>query len=214
MRWSRTILAWCMALMATTVDAQLLRKALPGRSLAMQYAGSVGSWSIAAMRHTRNERIGAGFSYGRTPPSQGGPLNTWALRFMYTPWQVDLNARWRLEPVQTGVFIGYTTGLNLGASWPSYLEKGYYWWTPNFRQHLYLRSQLSYRAGAGFIQRIGGYFEVNANDLYVYSWWPNRGSISVYDILFFGAGVQVYFKPYEVRRKSGVSSMHPQGERP
>ena len=135
-----------------------------------------------------------------------------ARRYRGDPLPCNMRAAWGPGPSRR--CATRATSANLGASWPSYLEKGYYWWTPNFRQHLYLRSQLSYRAGAGFIQRIGGYFEVNANDLYVYSWWPNRGSISVYDILFFGAGVQVYFKPYEVRRKSGVSSMHPQGERP
>jgi hypothetical protein len=36
----------------------------------------------------------------------------------------------------------------------------------------------------------------------VYSWWPNKGSIGVGDILFFGAGVQVYFRPFAPRRNS------------
>lgn len=191
------------ALMASTIGthAQLLRNALPGRSVAMQYAGSTGLASIGGMRHTANERIGVGLSYGHTPRSHGGPLNTWVLRSMYTPWRVALNERWRLEPVQTGLFVAYTTGLDMRASWPSHLEKGYYWWLPNFRQHLFLRSQLSFHTGQGFVQRIGAYFEVNTNDLYVYSWWPNRGSISVGDILFFGAGVQVWFRPYGTHAK-------------
>lgn len=103
--------------------------------------------------------------------------------------------------MQTGLFVAYTTGLDLQASWPSHLEKGYYWWTPNFRQHLYLRSQISFERPMGTIRRVGAYLEVNTNDLYVYSWWPNRGSISVSDIVFLGAGVQVYFAPIGSKRK-------------
>lgn len=188
-----------LLLLCTQVEAQLFREALPGRSLSSQYAGSIGSVSLNYLRHSRNERISVGLSYGHTLRAHGGPLNTWALRFMYTPWQVDIRKRWLLEPVQTGLFVAYTTGMDLRASWPSHLEKGYYWWTPNFRQHLFLRSQLSLRTGQGFVQRIGAYFEVNTNDLYVYSWWPNRGSISVGDILFFGAGVQVQLRSLKPR---------------
>ncbi|TXI82396.1 MAG: hypothetical protein E6Q44_02145 [Flavobacteriales bacterium] len=200
LRWS--IAVWGLLALAPLAQAQLFRGALPGRSVSAQYAGSVGLGSVAVMRHTKNERIGVGGSFGHTPRSHGGPLNTWTLRFMYTPWRVDLNETWQLEPVQTGLFVAYTTGLDLQASWPSYLEKGYYWWTPNFRQHLYLRSQVSHRFEGAFVQRIGAYFEVNTNDLYVYSWWPNKGSIGVGDILFFGAGVQVYFRPFAPRRNS------------
>ena len=200
----RLLLLLGLLLPAPAVQAQLLRTPLPGRSLAVQYAGSIGLASVTAMRHTRTERIGVGLSYGRVPRAQGGPLDTWALRFLYSPWRVE-RQHWRLEPLQAGLFIAYTHGLDLRATWPSYLEKGYYWWTPNFRQHLFLRSQLSYRMGDGFAQRIGAYFEVNTNDLYVYSWWPNRGSISVGDILFFGASAQVYLRPYTPKERTRMA---------
>ncbi|HEY0978454.1 MAG TPA: hypothetical protein VGE21_13355 [Flavobacteriales bacterium] len=189
------LLLICAATCTVPADAQLLRRLLPTRSLGTQYAGSIGLLSVSGMRHSPNGSIAAGLSFGHVPHSHGGSLNTWAMRFMYTPWRVDLNERWMLEPLQTGIFIAYTTGLDLSSHWPSHLEKGYYWWTPNFRQHLYLRTQLSYGTRAKTVQRIAAYFEVNTNDLYVYSWWPNRGAIRVYDILFFGTGVQVYFAP-------------------
>ena len=196
------VLLSCAALSTLHADAQFLRRVLPVRSVGTQYAGSTGLLSVGAMRHSPEGRIAAGLSFGHVPRSHGGSLNVWTLRFMYTPWRFDHGERWTLEPLQTGLFVAYTTGLDLSSHWPSHLEKGYYWWTPNFRQHPYLRSQLSYRTKAGTIQRIGAYFEVNTNDLYVYSWWPNRRSIGVNDIVFFGAGVQVHFAPLATRVRS------------
>src|SRR5690606_25439828 len=109
---------------------------LPGRSLGAQYAGSIGLVSVTGMRHARNEKLAVGLGFGHTPLSHGGPLYTWSGRFMYTPWRVALNDRLRLEPLQVGLFVAYTAGLDLRGSWPSHLDRGYYWWSPNFRQHL------------------------------------------------------------------------------
>lgn len=196
-----SILLLCTLAIITSVSAQLFRNSLPGRSVGTQYAGSLGLLSVNAMRHARNERLGFGIGIGHVPHGHGGPLTTYTVRAIYTPWKLESGVRWQLEPVQAGLFVAYTSGLDLTAAWPSYLEKGYYWWTPNFRQHVFLRTQLSYRLHDRKVQRIAAYLEANTNDLYVYSWWPNRGFISVYDIVFFGAGVQVYFQPYTPRPK-------------
>lgn len=197
----QSILLFVLCLAAMPAQGQLLRRTLPGRSVTAQFAGSTGMFSLGGMRHTRNERWGVGLSYGHTPEGHGGPINAYTLRLMYTPWKLPLTERWRWEPVQTGVFVSYSTGLDLSSHWPSYLGDGYYWWTNNFRQHLYLRTQLSRTFPGRSVERIGAYFEANTNDLYVYSWWPNRAAIGVYDILFFGAGVQVYFAPLKERTK-------------
>jgi hypothetical protein len=199
------IVLTCALVVSITANAQILRNSLPIRSLGGQFAGSVGLYSVNAMLHDRSERFGIGLGAGHVPHGQGGPINTFTFRGMYTPWSVDFRERWRWEPIQTGLFIAYSTGLDLEATWPSYLEKGYYWWSPNFRQHLFMRSQLSYRMKERAVQRVAVYFEMNTNDLYVYSWWPNRRSLSVYDIVFFGAGVQVYLAPLppRSRKKAG-----------
>lgn len=191
-------------LITTTTSAQLLRGPLPGRSIGAQYAGSIGLVSVSAMRHNTSEKIGVGLSFGHVPRTHGGALNTWTLRGMYTPWRIDLTDRLSWQPLQTGLFIAYTTGLDLKSSWPSYLERGYYWWSPNFRQHLYVRSQLGWRTATS--QRIAAYFEMNTNDLYVFSWWPNRKSIPVMDIVFFGVGVQYYFKPFGPKDRASALS--------
>jgi hypothetical protein len=179
------------------VWAQAPGEAAARWSFSGQYGGSIGTVAIGAIRHARNERIGVGLFYGRTPHHQGGPINAYTAKFMYTPWQVRLKGKWYLEPLQTGAFVSYSTGQDLSSHWPGHLDPGYYWWTNNFRQHLFLRTQLSRQVALGRVERIGAWFEVNTNDLYVYSWWPNRAALSVYDILFFGAGVQVYLRPSE-----------------
>lgn len=197
MRAAYAIGVWLMLFLGTgEASAQLLRNTFPGRSVSAQYAGSIGLGSVGWMRHTHHERIGVGLWFGHAPRSYGGPLSTWALRFLYTPWRVDIGDRLQLEPLQVGLFIAYTAGLDLRSRWPSHLDKGYYWWFPNFRQHLHVRSQLGWRTGQDKTQRLAAYLEVNTNDLYVYSWWPNRGSIAVGDILFLGAGLQLYLKPF------------------
>lgn len=194
MRLRHIAVLFVLVLLSGDASAQLLKKTFPGRTVDLQYAGSIGTVSIGTLRHTRNDRIGVGLSVGHVPRSEGGPLNSYTLRFQYDPWRVEIGKDWTWHPVQMGAFIAYTTGRDLRASWPGHFEKGYYWWSPNFRQHPYLRTMLGRRTGGGRVPQVSAYVEVNTNDLYIYSWFPNRGAISVGDILFLGAGVQLRFK--------------------
>jgi len=41
--------------------------------------------------------------------------------------------------------------------------------------------------------RVAFYFEENTNELYIFSYFTNRKTIKVYDIIFFGTGIKLYF---------------------
>lgn len=198
---SRVRIAMILSALLAVGDAsaQLFKKTFPGRTVDLQYAGSIGSFSIGTLRHTRNDKLALGLNIGHVPRSAGGSLNIVALRFQYDPWRVRLGKDWVWHPMQLGAFISYTSGYDLRATWPEQFEKGYYWWFPNFRQHPYLRTMFGRRTHGDRVPQVSAYLEVNTNDLYIYSWFPNRGSISVGDILFLGAGMQVRLKGWAPR---------------
>lgn len=204
----RGCLVLWLSLSFSAVEGQGLKNFLPVRSVTMQYAGSVGTASVGVLLCDRQERLGVGLQYGRTPRQAGGPLNSYTIRFFYDPWKVQLSEQLRWRPLQTGVFISYTSGLELTGQWPPYLERGYYWWWPNFRQHIYLRTAMDHEVRKGPFARIGIWFEVNTNDLYLYSWGANLRAITPYDILFFGAGVQL-----DLRRRAIGTTTRP-GNKP
>jgi hypothetical protein len=135
-----------------------------------------------------------GAVYGYTPPAFGGALHSVSLKFTYIPFHVHFLDRMSWEPIQTGLFVAQNFGKNLYLHWPEKYPKHYYWWSSSLREHVFLSTQLSCNVNYKRLSRISGYFEANTNDLYVYSYFPNRGALSLYDIICFGIGLKADFR--------------------
>lgn len=159
-----------------------------------QFAGSTGLYSAGVSKVSRTEKIELGFLCGYVPSSFGGPLASLVLKFAYNPFNFKIINKIRIEPFQTGVFFAQNFGDNLDVIWGKQYPKGYYWWHRSLRTHFFISTQVSYKIGSKSLDRIAAYFEVNTNDLYLYSFFPNRKSIKIYDIFFFGTGLKLYFK--------------------
>jgi hypothetical protein len=166
----------------------------PGHCASIQFAGSVGFLSAGYHISTKKEKLEIGIVYGHTPLAFGGPLHSVSLKFLYNPFKLNLGNYFSFEPVQTGIFIAQNFGKNLYLTWPDKYPKQYYWWANSLREHIFLSSTLSLNLQDKMIEKISCYFEANTNDLYLYSYFPNRTAIKLYDIVFFGIGTKVWFR--------------------
>jgi hypothetical protein len=160
----------------------------------LQYAGSTGFLNAGVGKRTASEKLELGLMYGHTPKTFGGPLHSFTLKFLYSPWQIKFREV-IFEPVQPGLFICQHFGKNVEVLWPrSQYPRGYYWWPRSLRRHLFVSSAVSFNTGFKEFRRASFYFETNTNDLYLFSYLnkKNYNTLSFYDIIFFGLGVKVY----------------------
>lgn len=161
------------------------------RGFVFQYAGSTGYASVGYMLGTKNVTE-LSSSYGFTPQFAGGPLHTINLKLSFNLKKIPLYNNVKLSPLLVGAFVTLTFNENLGFSWKEYYPDDYYWWQRNFRQHIFVASQIEFPISFLKMNKIAFYFEGNSNDLYMVSHFTNRKSLKISDIIFFGAGIKVY----------------------
>lgn len=166
-----------------------INKLFPKSAFTLQYAGSTGFMTIGFSKVAT--KLELGILYGNIPHSLGGVNYSVSLKVAYTPFR--FGKKIRMEPVQIGTFPCQNFGKNLGLRWEKQYPKGYYWWTRSLRFHCFISSQISYAIAKKQADRIAFFFEANTNDLYIFSYITNRKSIKLYDIVFFGTGIKLYY---------------------
>ena len=152
-----------------------------------EYGGGFGMVSAGMIFNPAgklNVRTGAGY----TPPAYG---NIWTANLLLShpvlPAVEYRNIRFRL--LDAGAFASMNFGKNIHPVWPDQYPKGYYWWTSSLRYGPFLETgaTVAFRNHA-----IGFFFQCLTNDLYLFTYLPNRETMSVADILVLGAGVKLY----------------------
>ncbi len=166
----------------------------PKSMVVAQFAGSTGLVSAGFSKVTARDNIELGLLYGYLPKAYGGNNHSLSLKFAWNPWQFRAFNRLSIEPVQLGAFICQNFNKDLEFAWGNNYPKNYYWWPRATRFHPTLSTQLAYVFDSKRVDRLAYYFEANTNDLYIASWYPNRKALSLYDIIFFGMGLKLYFK--------------------
>jgi hypothetical protein len=166
-------------------------------AITLQYAGSIGFVSIGFSAVTKKNKLELGLLYGKVPRLFGGVHRTLNLKGTYNPFQVKLGGKIISEPLQAGAILSQNFGETLGLNWGDKYPPGYYWWPKSLRTHLFVSTQFSVMLNKKYVDRISLYLETNTNDLYLYSYLPNTKTMSLYDILFFGAGLKCYLKKPE-----------------
>lgn len=160
-------------------------------AIGVQYAGSVGFLSAGYFKNNTKDKLSIGLVYGYTPKQLGGPLGSLSLKFRYNPFHLRLYKHLYWDPIQAGIFLAQNFGKNIDFKWGGKYPKGYYWWGSSFRQHVFFSTQLAMELQKGRFSKVSLYFETNTNDLYLYSYFPNRETLSLYDIFFFGIGMRL-----------------------
>jgi hypothetical protein len=122
----------------------------------------------------------------------GGPVHSATLKFGFAMFRKRLNPAFSITPLTAGLFFAQHFGNNLHTTWDARYPKGYYWWPRNMRQHLFLSTCVAFHPGSELIEKIALYFEMNTNDLYLYSYIPNTRALQWHEIVFFGTGLKVF----------------------
>lgn len=182
------------AFQGTSVSQNRIFREFPTTLLTLQYAGSTGFLSLGYSRVTAKDKLELGVMAGYVPRRLGGSNNSLTLKSIYNPFQLHVDGKLLFDPIQTGIFVTRNFGEQLGLQWSNKYPKGYYWWTASVRFHFSLGSQLSYNFDRKSVKKLAVYFETNTNDLYVFSFLPNRKTIRLFDIFFFGTGIKLYLK--------------------
>lgn len=162
----------------------------------IQHAGSIGYLSAGAGYELFKDKSGSlEFTYGMVPKSKGGPLNILSTKFIYCPFEINLNSKIKIYPANPGVFFSYHLGkpFDLAFDKDQY-EKGYYGWSTALRGHFSLSNEIKINTNEK-LKSLSLYSEFNVNDLYLASMFyrNNREWLSPTDIIKLGIGVKVGF---------------------
>lgn len=188
------IIVLVFVLQVSSFSQNWIARKFPVSLMTAQYAGSTGFLSLGYSKVTVKNKLELGILFGNVPRSRGGAGNSFTLKSVYNPFQIEVEEKWMIEPLQTGIFVTRNFGENLSLQWSNKYPPGYYWWNASIRFHFSLGSQISYHFDSEHINRLAVYLEANTNDLYIYSYLPNRKTIRLVDIFFFGTGVKLYMK--------------------
>lgn len=169
---------------------------MQGSMASMQFAGSTGLLTAGYGRVSNNEKFELSLAYGYLPRSLGGQFHSISFKSGFNPFKIPIHSSlkgWQLEPLIAGAFLSQNFGDNLGLTWDQQYPPRYYWWTRSLRTHVFLGTQISWSPEDSGRDRFAFYFEANTNDLYISSYTRNTAALSLYDIVFLGMGLKVYW---------------------
>lgn len=178
-----------------TVAQSAFVKVITPDQLSLQYAGSIGYFSVGAGYHLFKEKTTLSFHYGYVPESKGGELNILAIKYQYRPFNINIKDVVVIQPFNPVFFASYTLGKNFDYEFtkPRY-QKGYYFWSSALRLHLGASSEVKIMGDPkGKIKSVSLFAEANTNDLYAISWFENRTSTPFYKMFKLGYGVRMNF---------------------
>jgi hypothetical protein len=161
----------------------------------MQYAGSIGTFSVGAGYDVFNSKARFSMHYGTVPKALGGPINIFALKLFCKPASFTVWNRVKMNPFDVGITTSFNYGDNFEERWPEGVHpRGYYWWNPSLRLHIGMESSVTYRFPKDHrLRSITGYYEFNTNELYFVSFIKNTSTVSFWDIVKIGTGVRINF---------------------
>lgn len=165
------------------------------RQIVMQFAGSIGAYSIGIGWRGRRDHWETEALFGYVPQANGSEHHyTITLKERYIPWRFGLSAshRWEFEPLTTGIFANFIFGEGYWSHEPSKYTKGYYGFNTKLRWHIYLGQRWRYNIPSRhrrLNKSVAFYYELSACDLHIVSAVPNK-RVTLGDILSLALGLR------------------------
>jgi hypothetical protein len=163
----------------------------------VQFAGSMGFLSLGTGYSFLNQKIDAGLFYGMVPAFAGGDnLHCLVLKSTFSLYQKQLHDQWRIVPITFGLFLNYSFGDQFYIFLPESYPDGYFFFSTGLRYHLFAGAAAARTLSSpmGIIKTVGGYLEINTNDLYLMSYARNTRHFYFYEILRLGIGIKTSFR--------------------
>jgi hypothetical protein len=162
------------------------------RQSKLQFAGSMGMFSTGpGWFYGKKDQWETDFYVGFIPRMNGseGHLTT-TLKQTYTPFRLQVNNRFRIEPITAGIYFNKIFGEYFWNRIPERYPKNYYFWAVNTRFHVFLGQAFSFPLSEKMPGReLAFFYEFNTNDLYVISAFNNK-TIGLEDIVGLSFGVR------------------------
>jgi hypothetical protein len=185
-----------------------IRPALPPDSLPVrpwylphhmigQVAGGQGMITLGAGYRIIPHRLELDLLAGYVPRRYSiTAMGIFTAKASYLPWVVPLGSQgWVVNPLAMGAQVNYTASRGLNTSRDDKYYKDYYWWSSHTRLGVFVGGRVAYslplRAPTRPRRYASLYYELGTNDLYLISWWDNRGALSVGDLLTLGLGLKL-----------------------
>ncbi len=102
---------------------------------------------------------------------------TFTLKQRYVPWHCQLNSRWTIQPLTTGIGFNTVSGDDFWKNLPDRYPHQYYGFSTKVRIHLFLGQRLRYAIPYRhrlLNQAVSLYYELSTCDLYLISKITNR----------------------------------------
>lgn len=158
----------------------------------LQFAGSMGMFSVGpGWYYGKKKQWETDWFIGFIPEIKGieGHVTT-TIKQTYTPFRFQLNDRFRIEPMTTGIYINKIFGQYFWSKLPEKYPKNYYFWAVNTRFNVFLGQSFSFQLGEKTLgKELSFFYEFNTNDLYLISAFGNK-TIGIKDIVGLSFGIR------------------------
>lgn len=162
-----------------------------------QFAGGIGFVSAGFGYSYARDKIESDFYYGYVPSryAAGEPLHMFTLKNTWLGLNpVKAMGNSAFYPLSLGLLANYTPGeqflLNMADKYP----KGYYGWTTAVHIGIFAGGRITKHLSSGLPGPVSLYYEIGTNDIEVISYFPNAGSIMLWQIFNLGIGLKIGIK--------------------
>lgn len=161
----------------------------------IQFAGSIGAFSIGAGRHYgKRQQWETDLMIGYLPKAESDESHwIFTIKQSYVPFHCDLGRRFELEPLACGLFLSTISGEQFWKRQPSKYPKHYYGFSTAIRANLFIGQRICYKiphSARRYHRNISFYYELSTCDLYLVSKFTNS-QLSVWDILSLAIGLKL-----------------------
>jgi len=159
----------------------------------IHYAGSMGFISVSAGWDYGKKKWETDLFLGILPKYSGFKSHlTFTLKQTFIPWRKQIKRDILFEPLTTGLFINKIFEEDFWTKLPEKYPDGYYWGPTNLRLNMFLGERITYFLPEEYkVEYISFYYEINTNDLYLFTHIQNPKTIRLTDIFKLSFGVKL-----------------------
>ena len=159
----------------------------------LQYAGSMGFMSVGTgWQYGSNHQWETDLLLGIVPRySSKRAKATLTLKQNFMPWNVELNDRWSLEPLASGLYVTTLLDNEFWTKEPEKYPSGYYGFSTKLRANIFVGQRLSFSCDKNNPnKKVTLFYELSTSDMYFISAATNK-YINPRDVLSLSFGVKI-----------------------
>lgn len=168
------------------------------RSIVGQHAGSIGYLSVGCeWEYGRHDQWATAILVGVIEKYQSNRAKaTMTLKQTYSPWNIRINERLSLRPLNCGLFLNTIYSHHFWNKEPDKYPEGYYRFSTRVRPNIFAGQEITvelFPKEKMYLKSLSFYYEFNTSDIYLCSYFPNMEQVKLKDIICLGLGMKLNF---------------------